>query len=269
MDAPYQAASDVHVLPTSLALPGVGTLIINAFVLMADEPVLIDTGITFDAPDFVEALSSILDPAKIKWVWLTHDDGDHIGAVPRVMELAPSARLVTHGFAALRMATWWQVPLDRVYAIRTGDELRVGDRTLLAVPPPTFDNPMSTGIIDTSTGAYFCVDSFGAILPEATQHVSEIPQDVLTAGMMGWAAFDSPWLHLVDKPRFAEVLERVRRLEPTAIYSSHLPAASGTSLGNFINLLQAVPDAEPFIAPDHEAFTHLAAALAAGAPPVS
>lgn len=269
MDAPYQAAPDVHVLPTSLPLPGVGTLIVNAFVLMADEPVLIDTGITFDAPDFVEALSSIVDPAAIKWVWLTHDDGDHIGAVPRVMDLAPSARLVTQGFAALRMATWWQVPLDRVHAIRAGDEVPVGDRTLRAVTPPTFDNPMSIGVVDRSTGAFFCVDSFGAILPETAQHVSEIPPDALTAGMMGWALFDSPWLHLVDQARFAAVLERVRRLEPTAIYSSHLPPASGTSLDSFIKLMHAVPDAEPFIPPDHEAFTQLAAALAAGPSPAS
>jgi flavorubredoxin len=267
MDTPYQAAPDVHVLPTNLVLPGVGTLIINAFVLLAEEPVLIDTGITFDAPDFVEALSSIVRPAEIRWVWLTHDDGDHIGAVPRVMGMAPAARLVTHGFAALRMATWWQVPLDRVHAVRTGDELRVGDRTLRAVRPPTFDNPMSTGIVDTSTGAFFCVDSFGAILPEAAQHVSEVPQDALAAGMMGWAAFDSPWLHMVDKARFGEVLESVRQLQPTAIYSSHLPAASGVSLDAFIELLQTVPDAEPFIPPDHEAFTQLAAALAANPPP--
>ena len=269
MDAPYQAAPDVHVLPSNLALPGVGTLIVNAFVLMAEEPVLVDTGVGFDAPDFVDALSSIVEPSAIRWIWLTHDDTDHTGAISRVMELAPSARLVTQAFSALRMGTWWPVPLDRVHAIRPGDQLQVGDRTLAAVAPPTFDNPMSTGFVDTSTGAFFCVDSFGAILPEAAQQVSEIPPDVLAAGMAGWAAFDSPWLHLVDETRFTEVLQRVRRLEPSAIYSSHLPAASGTSLDGFVELLRTVPAAEPFVSLDHEAFDQLAAALAAGPPPTS
>lgn len=45
MDAPYQAAQDVHVLPVHLPLPGVGFLPVNAYLLMAEEPVLIDTGI--------------------------------------------------------------------------------------------------------------------------------------------------------------------------------------------------------------------------------
>ena len=30
MDAPYQASPDVHVLPASLPLPGVGVLTVNA-----------------------------------------------------------------------------------------------------------------------------------------------------------------------------------------------------------------------------------------------
>ena len=121
MDAPYQVGPDVHVLPTHLPLPGVGVLPINAFVLLAEEPVLVDTGIGFDGPDFLDALSSIIDPSALRWVWLTHDDADHVGSIEQVLTLAPNARLVTNGFTALRMASWWHVPLDRVHAIRDGD----------------------------------------------------------------------------------------------------------------------------------------------------
>ena len=63
MDAPYQAAPDVHVLPVNLPMPGVGFLPINAFVLLSEEPVLVDTGIGFDRADFVDAVSSIVDLA--------------------------------------------------------------------------------------------------------------------------------------------------------------------------------------------------------------
>ena len=45
MDSPYQGSADVHVLPTNLTLPGVGVLPINAYLIMAEEPVLIDSGI--------------------------------------------------------------------------------------------------------------------------------------------------------------------------------------------------------------------------------
>jgi glyoxylase-like metal-dependent hydrolase (beta-lactamase superfamily II) len=234
MDAPYRGAPDVHVFPANLPLPGVGVLPVNAFLLMAEEPVLIDTGIGVDADDFIAAVSSVVDPKALKWVWLTHDDADHTGGIQRIMELAPNATLVTHAFSAIRMATWWPVPMERVHAIRFGDQLHVGDRTLTAIAPPLYDNPTSTGVLDTSTGALFTVDAFGAILSEPTHDASEVPPEALAGGMLGWATSDSPWAHVVDRQLFGQVLEKVRRLQPERIFSSHLPAASGNSLEEFL-----------------------------------
>lgn len=263
MDAPYQGSSDVHVFPANLSLPGVGVLPVNAYLLMAEEPVLIDTGIGIDTEDFLTAVSSFLPLEQLKWVWLTHDDADHTGSIQQVMELAPNATLVTHAMSALRMSTWWPVPLERVHAIRFGDEIHVGDRTLTAIAPPLFDNPMSTGALDQSTGALFTVDAFGAILPEATQDAADVPPDALAGGMVGWATTDSPWAHVTDRAKFSEVLDRVRQIRPTRIFSSHLPAASGTSTEDFLRLLETVPDAEPFMPPDAEQFAQMIAAMAA------
>ena len=263
MDSPYQAAPDVHVLPTNLPLPGVGVLPVNAYVLLAEEPVLIDTGIGVDGADFLDALASIVDLTALRWVWLTHDDADHTGSIQRVLEAAPNARLVTHAFSALRMATWWPVPFDRVHAIRVGDRLAVGDRTLRAIPPPLYDNPMSIGLLDEATGSLFSVDLFGALLPEAAEDAAQVPHDALAGGMRAWATSDSPWAHIVDRERFGVVLDGVRRLQPTRIFSSHLPAASGTSLERFLEILESVPDAEPAVPPSHEEFQHMLAAMAA------
>ena len=87
-------------------LPGVGVLPINAFLLMAEQPVLIDTGIGLDGDDFA-ALTSVIDPKDLKWVWLTHDDADHTGSIQRVMELA-------------RMPRWSPTPSARCGCRRGG-----------------------------------------------------------------------------------------------------------------------------------------------------
>lgn len=263
MDAPYQGSSDVHVFPANLSIPGVGVLPINAFLLMAEEPVLVDTGIGMDTSDFLDAVSSVVPFDQIKWVWLTHDDADHTGSIQRIMELAPNATLVCHGLAALRMSTWWPVPLHRVHAMRFGDELHVGDRTLTAVAPPLFDNPMSTGLLDQSTGALFTVDAFGALLPEATQSADDVPPEALAGGMVGWALSDSPWVHVTDKVKFGAVLERVRKIQPSRIFSSHLPAAGGSSMDNFIKILEMVPDAEDQAPPSAEEFGMMIEAMTA------
>jgi len=262
MDAPYQAARDVHVFPVSLPLPGIGVLPVNAYVLMAEEPVLVDTGVGMDTDDFIAAVSSVVDLERLKWVWLTHDDADHTGSIQRIMSLAPNATLVTHAFSALRMATWWPVPMERVHAIRAGDDIHVGDRTLTAVAPPLFDSPLSLGLLDRSSGSLFTVDAFGAILPEPTQNTTDVAPEALAGGMLGWATADSPWAHVTDRKGFTDVLDRVRQIRPSRIYSSHLPAASGESLEDFLTVLEQVPDAEPFMPPDSEQFAEMIAAIA-------
>ena len=52
------------------------------------------------------------------------------------------------------------------------------------------------------------------------------------------------------------------RLQPSAVYSSHLPAAVGTSFDRFVDVLATVPGAEPAHAPSQEEFGMMLAALA-------
>jgi flavorubredoxin len=260
MDSSYRVGSDIWVLPSHLDVPGAGTLLINSFVLCSEQPVLIDTGLGIDAAAFIEAVAEVVDLAELAWIWLTHDDADHTGNLAAIMQLAPNARLATHGLGALRISSWSPLALDRVHAVAVGDRIDVGDRMLRAVRPPTFDNPMSTGIVDESTGTLFSVDCFGAILPGAVHNLDALSSEELTGGMMAWATFDSPWTQFADHRLFARALDEVRSLAPTQILSSHLPPATGR-LEQFLDLLASSCDAPAFEAPNADAFAQIVAAL--------
>jgi flavorubredoxin len=260
MDGSYRV-DDVTVLASALRVPGVGALTVNSFVIHAQEPVLVDTGMAVDGDAFLDALRDAIDPAEIRWVWLTHDDSDHTGNLPAVLELAPRAQLVTHAFSALRMAAQWPVPLDRVYAIAPGLSLDVGDRMLHASRPPTYDNPMSMALFDERTRNLFSVDAFGALLPEVVQSLDEVSADVLVEGMTLWTRFDSPWSHLSDRLLFDASLETVRALDPACVLSSHLPPAIGR-VDEMIAVVATVPDAEPFVPPGADDFRQIVAGLA-------
>jgi flavorubredoxin len=262
VDQPYRAGEDVHVLPTQLVVPGVGTIPVNAFVMLSEQPVLIDCGLAHEVPSFLEALETVLDPAELRWIWLTHDDSDHTGSLQSVMDLAPHAKLVTHGLGALRLSTVWPLPLERVHAIGPGDQLDIGDRTLRALRPPTYDNPMTTAVFDERTATLFAVDSFGAIRPHPSEDGADFSEEEHVGGMVAWTTFDSPWSHLTDRALFAKVLDDVRRLEPKHILPSHLPATTGR-LDQLLDVVRSVPDAEPFTAPDAAAFAQIVAALSA------
>ena len=85
MNKTFQAMPDIEVLPAHFPVPGAGLLPVNAFVIKAKEPVLVDTGMGIDSDEFMEAFKSVIDPQDLKWVWLTHDDADHTGNLQKIL----------------------------------------------------------------------------------------------------------------------------------------------------------------------------------------
>ena len=132
---------DVSVLNDYAEVPGLGFLPVNAYVLHAEQPVVIDTGLSTVDKDFVSALAEVLDPADVRWLWITHPDRDHTGGLWPLLEAAPKARLVTTFLGVGIMSTEWPVPLDRVFLLNPGQALDVGDRRLHAFRPPLSTTP--------------------------------------------------------------------------------------------------------------------------------
>jgi flavorubredoxin len=248
MNTPYQIKSDISVLPAHHPIPGAGFLPVNAFVIKSKEPVLIDTGMGIDSDEFMKALESVIDPRDLRWIWLTHDDADHIGSIRKVLEAAPKAILVANSLAVMRMSSSWPVPIQQVHWLNSGDSISVGDRTLTAVRPPLFDNPTTIAVHDSKSGTFFSADCFGAIIPSPVQDIDEVTEDDLERGMITWASADSPWLHMVAPKVFAEALEKIRLLAPDMILSAHMLPAQGR-METFLEWLAKVPTSEPFIAP--------------------
>ncbi|HSB05489.1 MAG TPA: MBL fold metallo-hydrolase [Thermodesulfobacteriota bacterium] len=258
MDKPHQAMPDIEVLPAHFPIPSMGFLPVNAFVIKAREPVLVDTGMGIDSEEFMKALESIIDPQDLRWVWLTHDDADHTGSIQKVLEAAPSARLAANSLAVLRMSTAWSVPMHRVYWLNSGDSISVGDRKLTAVRPPLFDNPTTVGIYDDKSEVFFSADCFGAIIPSAAQNADDVPEGDLTQGMISWASGDNPWVHMVEPTVFSAALDRIRQIGPKMIFSAHLPPAQGKT-EQFLELLAEVPTSTPFVAPNQAALEQILA----------
>ena len=260
MEAAYKVAEDVYALPSYLDVPMLGLVPVNAFLLMAREPVLVDTGMAADSLQFLESLRNVIDPKDLKWIWLTHPDADHTGSLHALLEEAPHVKVITTFLGYGIMGLSKPLPLDRVYFLNPGQELSVGDRTLTAVIPPTFDSPATTGCYDSRSGAFFSADYFGAVLTAPAQEAGAIPKTDLHAGQLLWEAIDHPWVRKVDRLKLAEDLDAIRRMDPRLILSGHLPPASGMT-STFLDTLAQSPDAAPYIGPDQAALEKLLAQL--------
>jgi glyoxylase-like metal-dependent hydrolase (beta-lactamase superfamily II) len=252
----YRSHSGVSVLNDYLEVPGLGFLPVNAFVIHATQPVVVDTGLGLPDRDFLACVAEVIDPADIAWIWLTHPDRDHTGGLFALLDAAPHARVVTTFAGAGIMSAEHPLPMDRVYLLNPGQSLDAGDRRLTGFRPPLFDNPATVGVLDTSTGVCLSSDCFGAPLPTAqlatAGDVAAVNPAELRAAQLLWATVDSPWVHTVDPAKFAASFTPLRDFGPSAILSTHLPPVTTTAAAVFAALLDA-PQASPFTGPDQAA----------------
>jgi glyoxylase-like metal-dependent hydrolase (beta-lactamase superfamily II) len=249
-------APDVLALTDAAPIPGLGFLPVNAYLLHAQQPMLIDTGLPTSQSAFVETLWSHIEPADLRWIYLTHPDRDHTGSLMKILEAAPSARLITTFLGLGILTLEHQIDLHRVFLLNPGQTFDLGDRRLSAFRPPVYDSPATTGFYDELTGTCFTSDCFGAPMASAdltaVADINEVPHDDLIAGQRLWATVDSPWVSGVDRKAFAASMEPLRRLNPPVVLCTHLPAAHGAA-PDLLDTLEGAPDANPFTGPDQAA----------------
>ena len=144
-----------------------------------------DTGLASLNDAFMQNLRSLIPLEDLRWLWLTHTDADHTGSIRQILNEAPNARLVTTflGMGKLGLQQI-QVPMDRVYLLNPGQSLDLGDRSLTAVKPPTFDAPETTGFYDTKTKVLFIADCFGALMKEPAESAADIAPSDLHDGLV-------------------------------------------------------------------------------------
>ncbi|MDP9094451.1 MAG: MBL fold metallo-hydrolase [Actinomycetota bacterium] len=251
---------DVTLINDQLEVPGLGFLPVNAFVLHAEQPVVIDTGLGLPGRNFLDQLGSVLAPEDVRWIWLTHPDRDHTGALIELLDVATKARLITTFAGAGIMSTEHPLPMDRVYFLNPGQSLNVGDRTLTAFRPPLFDNPATVGFFDHSSGSCFSSDCFGAPLSTAEQasaaDLRQVGADELAGRQLLWASVDSPWVSTADPAKFHRTVEPIATFGPSAIFSTHLPPAIDRT-DELLATARTAPAIDPFVGPDQHALEQI------------
>lgn len=253
----FRVAPDLDLLASTIPVPGLGVLPANAYLIHGSEPVLVDTGIPALADATVAAVASRIDPASLRWIWLTHTDPDHIGAVAALLALAPAARVVTNYLGMGKLTMHLPLPPERFFLINPGQRLRAGDRELEAVALPSYDAPETMGVWDARARALFSADAFGALLSEddgarAVESASAIDPGRLRDGLVAWTMVDAPWLPDVQPPAFRGRVEALACLAPELVLGAHLAPACDlfTTLACY---LEAARGARPFVGPDQAA----------------
>ena len=156
-------------------------------------------------------MSSTVDPADVRWVFLSHDDGDHTGATLDVLDVAPSYRrreLLYHRAGRPRARA---LPIERMVWLEEGTCFDAGDRRLRLFRPPIFDGPTTRGLYDERTGVMWAVDSFAALTTGAVLRRADLPPDLYGDTFALFNSMISPWHQWLDPKRYAATSTRSRR----------------------------------------------------------
>lgn len=240
----------IHQVQQALGAPM--SVYINSLVITGSEPVIVDTGCLNNRAQWLEDVFGIVDPADVRWVFLSHDDADHTGNLTPVMEACPDATLVCSWALVERFSNAFQFPLDRCRWINPDHTIDAGDRQLVAVRPPVYDSPSTRGLLDQRSGVYWGVDAFATPCPvDPVPTVADLDRGFWAEGM---AMFTynalSPWLSLVDPARYAAEVDRVHAMRMTAIATTHSPLISAASIDDAFGLLRDLPSVPAPPAPD-------------------
>ncbi len=150
----------------------------NAYLIIDDKTVLVDTVWGPYADRLLENVSEIIDPSKIDIVVANHAEVDHSGGLPKVIQAAPQATLIVSKRGRESVEGYYHQPWN-FRTVQTGDRLNIGKRELVFVEAPMLHWPDSMFTYLTGDNILFSNDAFGQHYSSAGRYNSDVDQTEL------------------------------------------------------------------------------------------
>jgi len=227
---PYRIAPDTYLIPTMTpAEPGTFVMV-NSLVILAEEPIIVDTNAPVHRDQWLENVGKVVDFEDVRWIFLSHDDGDHIGNMHDVLDRAPNATIVTNFFSNERafLEPDRAMPLERQVWLNEGSSFDAGDRRLHLFKPPIFDGPTTRGLYDEKTGVMWAVDSFAALTTGAVYEAPDLPSDLYDQSFTLFNSLVSPWHRWLSPEVYGRHVDAIEAIGATTIASAHGPVLRGS-----------------------------------------
>jgi len=256
---PQLIAPETWLIP-NLAPAGEGLYLpVNSMVIRGRQPMIVDTGAPVHRKLWLEKVFSVVEPEDVRWIFLSHDDGDHTGGLMDVLERCPKATLVTNFFSVERLALEKPaLPLHRMRWMEPGDSLDIGDRVLRLFRPPIFDGPTSRGLYDPKAEAMWIVDTFACMTPGALD-ADEMSRETLEQ-MPAMNSAVSPWHAWLDRAAYGRHVDAVEAFGARTVASAHGPVLRGERLDDAFDRLRSLAGAPIIPTPGQELLETLIAA---------
>ncbi len=247
---PFEIAPETFLIP-NLSPAGPGVYVpVNSMLIRGAEPVIVDTGAPLHRERWLEQVFSLVDPHDVRWIFLSHDDGDHTGGLLDALERCPNATVIGNFFLVERLHLEMDLPIQRFRSVDHGEQFDVGDRTLQLFRPPIFDGPTTRGLYDPTTATMWIVDAFASMVADedGLHDVRSTPADLYDGTFRAFNSMVSPWHEWLDPARYRRHVDDVGALGVLTVASAHAGVHQGPNIHDAFERVRALAGAP--ITPD-------------------
>ncbi len=132
----------------------------NAYLIVDEKITLIDTVKYYLFDEMIERISKIVDPSKIDVIVSNHVEMDHSGGLPRIMEIAKNAKIITSPQGEKGLRTHYKQDWN-FQVVNSGDTVKIGTRTLKFLLTPMVHWPDNMVCYSNEDKILFSNDAFG------------------------------------------------------------------------------------------------------------
>jgi flavorubredoxin len=199
--------------------PGAGGFTFNQFLIVDDEPLLHHTGPRKLFPATRDALARVLPPERLRWISLSHFEGDECGALNDFLALAPRAEPLCGAIA--KMTSIDDVAERPARALADGEELVLGRHRVRWLDTPHLPHAWECGhLLETHTRTLLCGDLFTQL---GAAHDPVTENDILGPSEVARRAFD----YFARTPELPRLVQKLAATEPALLACMHGSAWRG------------------------------------------
>ena len=189
----------------------------NAYLIIGSKKkALIDTVNPGFEKELEDKIAQLVNPTDIDYVIMNHAEPDHAGSIPHIMALNAKAKLVTTAKGAKMAQIFYKVPEERIVAVRDGETLDLGGKTLQFIEAPMLHWPETMFTYLKENKILFPCDFFGSHVAKGL-YDDEI-EELLVFAQRYYGEIMMPFRVMGQK-----ALEKIKDLPIDVIAPSHGP----------------------------------------------
>lgn len=150
----------------------------NAYLIVGDDPILIDTVKAPFKDEMLARVSSVVDPADIRFIISNHAEADHSGCLPQVIEAVNPEKVFASEMGVKALTDHYRMGRE-IVPVKDGESLSLGNVQFSFLETRMLHWPDSMFTYLPGAEILFSQDAFGMHLATSERFADEIDESVL------------------------------------------------------------------------------------------